>query len=112
MKWTKQKQLEPVIDDLEQDARLMWVGPRETEHVIIYCHGPLVFLCVPKLLLCFLEGGGFVGPLSDFQVEFWYRVQQGLRQTKNLKVGVAILQYCESCRLRRSAPIDQQPAFL
>ncbi|KAJ7631227.1 alpha beta-hydrolase [Roridomyces roridus] len=75
-KWAKKAKIEPVVDDIAQDARLIWIGPRETENVLIYCHG-----------------GGFVGPLSDFQVEFWYRVQQGLRQSKNLKMGVAILQY-------------------
>jgi predicted secreted hydrolase len=37
-----------------------------------------------------------VGPLSDFQVEFWYRVQQALLKSKGVKLGVAILQYCES----------------
>ncbi|KAJ7759241.1 alpha beta-hydrolase [Mycena metata] len=76
VKWTKQRKISQVVDDLENDTRLMWVGPRETEHVVLYCHG-----------------GGFVGPLSDFQVEFWYRMQQTLLKSSGMKLGVALLQY-------------------
>ncbi|KAJ7917483.1 alpha beta-hydrolase [Mycena leptocephala] len=76
-KWARQRKIGQVIDELsDSDTRIMWVGPRETDHVVIYCHG-----------------GGFVGPLSDFQVEFWYRVQQALLKSKGVKLGVAILQY-------------------
>ncbi|KAJ7079509.1 alpha beta-hydrolase [Mycena crocata] len=75
-KWTKQKKMAEVIDELGNDARLMWVGSRETDHVVIYCHG-----------------GGFVGPLSDFQVEFWHRVQKAISKGSTGRLGVAILQY-------------------
>ncbi|KAF7356524.1 Alpha beta hydrolase fold protein [Mycena venus] len=75
-KWTKQRKFDQVVEELGSDTRLMWVGPKETENVVIYCHG-----------------GGFVGPLSDFQVEFWYRVQQAVLKSEGLKLGVAILQY-------------------
>ncbi|KAJ7654446.1 alpha beta-hydrolase [Mycena polygramma] len=74
-KWAKQRKMEQVVEDVGEDTRIMWVGPKETEHVVIYCHG-----------------GGFVGPLSDFQVEFWYRVQQTLLKS-GVKLGVAILAY-------------------
>ncbi|KAJ7496726.1 alpha beta-hydrolase, partial [Mycena latifolia] len=70
-----QRKMEAVVDELGEDASLMWVGARETGSVVLYCHG-----------------GGFVGPLSDFQVEFWYRVQQALLQNNGLKLGVAVLQ--------------------
>ncbi|KAJ7707583.1 hypothetical protein B0H17DRAFT_1325386 [Mycena rosella] len=73
--WAEQKKLKEVVDDLG-DTRFGWVGPRETKHVVIYCHR-----------------GGFVGPLSGSQVEFWYRIQQALKKKKNLKLGVAVLQY-------------------
>ncbi|KAJ6601090.1 alpha beta-hydrolase [Mycena vulgaris] len=75
-KWAKQRKIKEVVDDLGDEARLMWVGSREADHVVVYCHG-----------------GGFVGPLFDFQVEFWYRVQQALLKNKDLKLGVAILRY-------------------
>ncbi|KAJ6460907.1 hypothetical protein C8R45DRAFT_1108730 [Mycena sanguinolenta] len=75
-KWAKQKKINSGVDNLESDTRLMWVGPKDADHVIIYCHG-----------------GGFVGPLSDFQVEFWYRIQQALSNSQGIKLGVAILQY-------------------
>ncbi|KAJ6515061.1 hypothetical protein C8R47DRAFT_1206407 [Mycena vitilis] len=74
-KWAKQRKVEQVVENIGKDTRIMWVGPRETEHVVIYCHG-----------------GGFVGPLSDFQVEFWYHVQQNLLKS-GVKLGVAILAY-------------------
>ncbi|KAJ7759234.1 alpha beta-hydrolase [Mycena metata] len=81
-KWGKGRKIKQGVDELsvegdsDSHARIMWVGPRETEFVVIYCHG-----------------GGFVGPLSDFQVEFWYRMQQALLARNKLNLGVAILQY-------------------
>ncbi|KAJ7631256.1 hypothetical protein FB45DRAFT_747686, partial [Roridomyces roridus] len=45
-KWTKAKKVEPIVDDIGEDARLFWVGSRETENVIIYCHGPFYLLAL------------------------------------------------------------------
>jgi hypothetical protein len=40
-KWAKRRKISQVIDELsDSDTRIMWVGPRETDHVVIYCHGP------------------------------------------------------------------------
>ncbi|KAJ7512879.1 alpha beta-hydrolase [Mycena galericulata] len=76
-KWAKQNKIAHVVDELGNGARLMWIGARDTDYVVIYCHG-----------------GGFVGPLSDFQVEFWYRVRQAISKIHNgARLGVAILQY-------------------
>ncbi|KAJ6533223.1 Alpha/Beta hydrolase protein [Mycena capillaripes] len=67
-KWAKEKKTEELVDDLGNSARLMWAGARETEHVVIYCHG-----------------GGFVGPLSAFQ--------KAILKNHGVKLGVAVLQY-------------------
>ncbi|KAK7041746.1 hypothetical protein VNI00_009035 [Paramarasmius palmivorus] len=76
-KWAKHTHLEPVIDDLGNDASLLWIETRGAERVLIYLHG-----------------GGFAGPLSDFQIEFWRRVQQSLRKNfDGLKLDVAVLRY-------------------
>ncbi|KAJ7572133.1 alpha beta-hydrolase [Mycena floridula] len=76
-KWAEQTKVEPVIDTLPGGTLLMWVGPRELDRVVVYCHG-----------------GGFVGPLSDFQVEYWHRIKKSLLEEHGgLKLGVAVLQY-------------------
>ncbi|KAK6968961.1 alpha beta hydrolase fold protein [Favolaschia claudopus] len=73
--WAEKSKVERIVDELGNDSRLMWVGSKYADYVVIYCHG-----------------GGFVGPLSDFQIEFWHRIQQALK-TRGVEVGVAILQY-------------------
>ncbi|KAL0952316.1 hypothetical protein HGRIS_006601 [Hohenbuehelia grisea] len=40
-----------------------------------------------------IKGGGFAGPLSDFQIEYWYRIQQSLLEGHGRNLGVAVLQY-------------------
>lgn len=97
-KWAKQRKIAHVIDEIGNGARLMWVGARDTDNVVIYCHGGP--LCKAAMNLgqfnFFYLGGGFVGPLSDFQVEFWHRVRQAIAKNHNgAKLGVAILQYCQ-----------------
>jgi len=37
----KSKQLEPVVEEIGEDARLLWVGAKVTERVILYLHGKL-----------------------------------------------------------------------
>ncbi|KAJ7126281.1 Alpha/Beta hydrolase protein [Mycena epipterygia] len=76
-RWAKQKRIAQVVDELGNDARLLWVGARETEYVVLYCHG-----------------GAFITALSDYQIEFWYRIQQVIFKNHNsMKLGVAMLQY-------------------
>ncbi|KIP03138.1 hypothetical protein PHLGIDRAFT_111212 [Phlebiopsis gigantea 11061_1 CR5-6] len=51
--WAKQANKEPVIETLDDGTRVFWVGAKDADYVLIYCHG-----------------GGFVGPLCDFQCKF------------------------------------------
>ncbi|KAJ7092593.1 hypothetical protein C8R44DRAFT_750147 [Mycena epipterygia] len=94
----RQRKIKEVVDGLD-GAHLMRVGPRETDHVVIHCHG-----------------GGFVGPLSDFQVEFWYRVQQALLKTKHfMTMGVPASKICLAgdcgCKYPRAASRTYPPRF-
>ncbi|KAK7025235.1 alpha beta hydrolase fold protein [Favolaschia claudopus] len=73
--WAEKSRVERIVDELGNDSCLMWLGSKYADHVVIYCHG-----------------GGFVGPLSDFQIAFWHRMQQALK-TRGVKLDVAILQY-------------------
>jgi hypothetical protein len=47
-KWVKTVKLEPVVDELGEDARLLWIGPKRTDRVLLYCHGDFLFLCNHK----------------------------------------------------------------
>ncbi|KAJ3810461.1 Alpha/Beta hydrolase protein [Lentinula aff. lateritia] len=77
LKWMSEQKLKPVIDKLILDASLMWVGKEGMNYAIIYCHGR-----------------GYIGPLSDFQIEFWHRLQVSLQgQKAGVQLGVAVLDY-------------------
>jgi acetyl esterase/lipase len=77
--WAKAAHFTPVIDELGQDARLLWLGPKRTDRVLLYCHG-----------------GGFVGPVSDFNLTLWHRVQGDMiKRPKGQEMVVVVLEYCE-----------------
>lgn len=35
----KSQKLPPVVEDIGEDARLYWIGPKEAERVLLYLHG-------------------------------------------------------------------------
>ncbi|KAF5384268.1 hypothetical protein D9615_003377 [Tricholomella constricta] len=75
-KWARQNGLPVLVDELKgEDARLLWIGPRRTDRVVLYFHG-----------------GGYVVPMQDFAASFWNytRLELGRR---HLNVGVAVLNY-------------------
>ncbi|KAJ7938375.1 hypothetical protein B0H13DRAFT_2301943 [Mycena leptocephala] len=59
-----------------QDSRLLWIGPKRLERVILFLHG-----------------GGFLLPATDAAMSFWRYVQLELER-QNIEVGVALLNYC------------------
>ncbi|GJJ07782.1 hypothetical protein Clacol_001987 [Clathrus columnatus] len=75
LKWVKDVNEEPIVNDLSNGARLFWLGPRKSSKVVIYCHG-----------------GGFVGPLSDFECRYWRRLQNELSDNSK-RFDVAMLEY-------------------
>lgn len=38
-RWVKQNGLPPLVEEIGDDARLLWVGPKRTDRVIVYFHG-------------------------------------------------------------------------
>ncbi|KAJ7453936.1 Alpha/Beta hydrolase protein [Mycena galericulata] len=75
MNWSKQFKLPTAIDELEEDAKLLWIGPKQLERVILFVHG-----------------GAFMLPLPDVSLSFWKYVQAELEK-RQIHVGVAVLNY-------------------
>lgn len=95
-KWTKQNRLPVHVEPVGEDARLLWIGPRRTERVVLYFHGKQILAQdhhrVDRISG---TGGGFLIPLSDFAASFWNHVREEFERD-GMHVGVAILNYCKS----------------
>jgi len=65
----------PVIDELGENARLLWIGKRNTKRVILYFHG-----------------GAYLVSMPSFFPEFYRYILDELN-AKGKEAGVAILQY-------------------
>jgi len=35
----RQAKMEPVVEEIGEDARLLWIGHRRTDRVLLYFHG-------------------------------------------------------------------------
>ena len=35
----KEEKMEPVVEEIGEDARLLWIGQRQTNRVLLYFHG-------------------------------------------------------------------------
>ncbi|KAL0952537.1 hypothetical protein HGRIS_006796 [Hohenbuehelia grisea] len=69
--------LSPVIEDLGHDAKLLWIGPKRTDRVLLYLHGGAYFL-----------------PPVEAALQCWRYVQNKLKsQANGVDVGVAVLKY-------------------
>ncbi|RDB17645.1 putative steryl acetyl hydrolase mug81 [Hypsizygus marmoreus] len=74
--WARKNRLPILVEEIgTENVRLLWVGPRRTDRVVIFFHG-----------------GGYVVPLQDFSVSFWNYVRLELGR-RHLDVGFAILNY-------------------
>ncbi|KAM6489320.1 Alpha/Beta hydrolase fold [Amanita muscaria] len=73
--WAKWYNLPTTVTELGNGARLLWIGPKRMEKVILYLHG-----------------GGYVSPIHYCFASFWRYVQQEL-ESRGAKVGIAILNY-------------------
>jgi len=72
--FVKQAGLEETIEDLGiGEARLLWIGPRRLDKVILYLHG-----------------GGYV--LSSPSPEYWRSIQLEIEK-RGSNVGIAMLRY-------------------
>ncbi|GLB44456.1 putative alpha beta hydrolase fold protein [Lyophyllum shimeji] len=73
--WTKKQGLPLVIDELGENSRLLWIGEKRTDRVILYLHG-----------------GAYLLPPAFFVPDFWKYIQDELK-SKNKGAGIAMLQY-------------------
>jgi len=75
--WAKQANQQPVIESLEGGTKLFWIGDKNADFVLLYCHG-----------------GGFVGPLCDFQCKFSEIVcTEFAKKSNGATLAVAALDY-------------------
>ncbi|KAJ7353349.1 Alpha/Beta hydrolase protein [Mycena albidolilacea] len=88
-KWAKANQLPVTIDELGLDARLMWIGPKRLERVVLWIHG-----------------GAFLLPPPDFVISFWRYVQLELEK-QNIEVGIALLNYSLEPEASFPTPLKQ-----
>ncbi|KAH7875002.1 Alpha/Beta hydrolase protein [Lentinula edodes] len=73
--WARKANLPVVIDELDDGAKLMWIGPKRNEKVILYCHG-----------------GGYHLPVQAYAISFWRYIQVQLEK-RGVEVGIAIVVY-------------------
>ncbi|RDB17644.1 putative steryl acetyl hydrolase mug81 [Hypsizygus marmoreus] len=73
--WVREQRLPTMIEDLDDDASLLWIGERRTDRVILYFHG-----------------GAYLFSMQPHLANFWKHIQSELKE-KNKDVGVAILQF-------------------
>ncbi|KAM6489315.1 Alpha/Beta hydrolase fold [Amanita muscaria] len=73
--WAKWYNLPATVTELGYGARLLWIGPKRMDKVILYLHG-----------------GGYVVPMQYFAASFWRHVQREL-ESRGVEVGIAILNY-------------------
>ncbi|GAW06976.1 alpha beta hydrolase fold protein [Lentinula edodes] len=73
--WARKEKLPITIDELQGEGKLLWIGPKKTEKVILFCHG-----------------GAYIAPLQNFMLPFWRFIQLELER-RGLEVGIAIMSY-------------------
>ncbi|KAJ4480821.1 Alpha/Beta hydrolase protein [Lentinula aciculospora] len=73
--WARNKKLSVTIDELQGGGKLLWIGPKKTEKVLLFCHG-----------------GAYIAPLQNFMLPFWRFIQLELEK-RGLEVGIAIMSY-------------------
>ncbi|KAJ3720741.1 Alpha/Beta hydrolase protein [Lentinula guzmanii] len=73
--WARKENLPITIEELEDGGRLMWIGPKTTEKMLLYCHG-----------------GAYIFAVQIFTISFWRFIQLQLEK-RGLKVGIAIMSY-------------------
>ncbi|KAJ3837268.1 Alpha/Beta hydrolase protein [Lentinula raphanica] len=73
--WARKVHLPITIDELPGEGKLLWIGPKRTDKVILFCHG-----------------GAYIAPVQDFMLPFWRFIQLQLEQ-QGMKVGIAVMSY-------------------
>ncbi|KAF5377907.1 hypothetical protein D9615_006790 [Tricholomella constricta] len=87
--WMKGQKLPQVVDELGENSRLLWIGKRRTDRVVLYLHG-----------------GAYVLPMQYFVPDFWKYALHDLKN-KDKEAGFAILQYSLVPTAPHPAPVTQ-----
>ena len=92
------------MEKLVDDTVLCWIGPKRTDRVVLYLPGTSfssflpgqmkMSIVDPPISLFFLTGGGYVTPVTPFQLSYWHHIQLELTESANCQVGFAVLTYC------------------
>ncbi|KAK0505414.1 Alpha/Beta hydrolase protein [Armillaria luteobubalina] len=75
VKWTNGAGVVPIVEDLPDGAKLLWIGPKRLDKVLLYLHG-----------------GGFLFGCSPSSMQFFRHMQLELGK-RNLNIGIALLAY-------------------
>ncbi|TFK61699.1 hypothetical protein BDN72DRAFT_863397 [Pluteus cervinus] len=74
-KWGKKAGVPIEVEEIGEDAKLIWIGKKRTERVVFYLHG-----------------GAFLMPLQASSLGFWDYIQRELKR-RGQDVTFVILQY-------------------
>jgi len=93
--WVKKKGLPETIDSLEEDTKVMWIGPKASSKFILYLHG-----------------GGFSLPMTEDVCNFWLYAQKQLAETESVDFSIAIVKYTLVPHAHFPTPLHQTVAAL
>ncbi|KAF7373556.1 Abhydrolase-3 domain-containing protein [Mycena sanguinolenta] len=88
-KWSKAAKLPVTVDELGEDGRLLWIGQKRLDRVVLFAHG-----------------GGYLLPCPEFHLSFWRHVQLEL-QKQDIQVGIAVLNYSLAPQASFPTPLKQ-----
>ncbi|KAJ7637934.1 Alpha/Beta hydrolase protein [Mycena polygramma] len=88
-KWAQGIKMPVTVDELGEDARLLWIGPKRTDRVLYFCHGSCYFLST-----------------TDFTLDFLRYVQVELEK-QGIEIGIAVLEYSLAPMSTFPIPLNQ-----
>ncbi|KAJ7611193.1 Alpha/Beta hydrolase protein [Roridomyces roridus] len=74
-KWAGKTKIPVVVDELEDGAKLLWIGEKQLDNVILFVHG-----------------GGFAVPPRESSLAFWNHVRREMEK-KGVQPGIVMLSY-------------------
>ena len=95
----KQSKMEPVVEEIGEDARLLWIGQRQSKCVLLYFHGEFgeassfFFSCI-LLIERLGKGGVFQFSATGSAPAFWNLIQRKL-ESKGIQTDAVMLNYSE-----------------
>lgn len=105
-RWARKTGADVLTDGLSEGATLHWIGPRRQDRVLLFLHGePFSPLGLVRLIEENRLGGGFVIPA---RLDYFYMLESLHKEYKGA-VGIAMLNYCTCCNVRKLTIIVDRP---